>query len=138
MASQTRQTIQYPVTHYSMVKQFHYMFDHPISETKLTEIDPVLKDFRYKLINEEYNEFLDAFKDKDFGEMADALCDISYVTNGAAICFGIDLVEELRKLDIDISTPKDFSNSVFLMIFKYSNDELQDRIDKLNCSIQYF
>lgn len=128
----------YRNTHYDMVKQFHFMFDHPIAETKLETIPDKLKDFRYKLIKEEFDEFTEAFKEKDFGEMADALCDMSYVVNGAGICFGIDLFEELENYEFDISTPKDFSNKVYLMMFRDNDKELIQMITSLKKSVDSY
>ena len=53
--------------------------------------NPKTSKLRYDLIHEEYNELLDAFKDKDFVEVIDALTDILYVTYGAGVALGIDL-----------------------------------------------
>ena len=53
--------------------------------------NPKTSKLRYDLIHEEYNELLDAFKDKDFVEVIDALTDILYVTYGAGHSFGINL-----------------------------------------------
>ncbi len=66
------------------------------SETLLRE-NPKTSKLRYDLINEEYNELLDAFNEKNFIEIIDALTDILYVTYGAGVALGIDL---------DISFPK--------------------------------
>ena len=53
--------------------------------------NPKTSKLRYDLIYEEYNELLDAFKEKDFVEVIDALTDILYVTYGAGVALGIDL-----------------------------------------------
>ena len=46
---------------------------------------------RIDLIKEELNELIEAVKDNDIIEVADALTDILYVTYGAGHSFGIDL-----------------------------------------------
>ena len=48
-------------------------------------------DLRLSLIEEECNELIDAINAKDIKEVADALCDILYVTYGAGHAFGINL-----------------------------------------------
>ena len=52
--------------------------------------NPKTSKLRYDLINEEYNELLDAFNEKNFIEIIDALTDILYVTYGAGVALGID------------------------------------------------
>ena len=47
-------------------------------------------DLRLSLIEEECNELIDAINAKDLKEVADALCDLLYVTYGAAHAFGIN------------------------------------------------
>lgn len=44
---------------------------------------------RFGLIKEELHEFLDAFADCDIVELLDALGDIEYVVDGAALVFGL-------------------------------------------------
>ena len=46
---------------------------------------------RYELIKEELEELNQAIKEKDIKEVADALADILYVTQGTGHAFGIDL-----------------------------------------------
>ncbi len=52
---------------------------------------------RYGLIDEENNELSDAAASEDIVEVADALCDLLYVVNGAFTAYGFkpELVEEL-------------------------------------------
>ena len=47
-------------------------------------------DLRLSLIEEECNELIDAINAKDLKEVADAICDLLYVTYGAAHAFGIN------------------------------------------------
>ena len=47
-------------------------------------------DLRLSLIEEECEELIDAINAKDLKEVADAICDLLYVTYGAAHAFGIN------------------------------------------------
>jgi predicted HAD superfamily Cof-like phosphohydrolase len=69
------------------VQQFHKKFEMTIGET------PELRDanLRRDLIAEEAIEFINAINDKNFLSAIDALCDLLYVTYGAAVAFGINL-----------------------------------------------
>ena len=58
---------------------------------KLLKDNPKTSKLRYDLILEEYNELLEAFSEKNFIEIIDALTDILYVTYGAGVALGIDL-----------------------------------------------
>jgi predicted HAD superfamily Cof-like phosphohydrolase len=46
---------------------------------------------RIKLLREEFEEYLDAEKDDDIVEVADALADIIYIACGTAVSYGIPL-----------------------------------------------
>lgn len=48
---------------------------------------------RVALIEEEFEELIEALAAKDIVAVADALADIQYVVNGAAVSWGIDLDE---------------------------------------------
>ena len=51
---------------------------------------------RYRLIKEEFGELIDAVEDCDIVEVLDALGDIVYVVEGAALAFGMaEIVEEM-------------------------------------------
>ena len=63
--------------------------------------NPKTSKLRYDLIYEEYNELLDAFKEKDFVEVIDALTDILYVTYGAGVALGIDLDKSFPSISMD-------------------------------------
>jgi hypothetical protein len=48
-------------------------------------------ELRVRLIEEEAGEFAEAVQAGDVPEMIDALCDLLYVTYGAAVALGVDL-----------------------------------------------
>lgn len=75
---------------YDMVREFHMAFGHPVN-TVPTLLDPTRSDLRIALIEEELNELKDAVEDNDIIGIADALADLDYVVNGAAIEWGVDL-----------------------------------------------
>lgn len=56
-----------------------------------------VQQLRYNLIEEENKELIDAVEDDNLVEIADALCDLLYVTLGAFTAYGFseELVEEL-------------------------------------------
>lgn len=93
-------------SHFKLVGEFHYVFDHPKRSTPYIECfdDEKLMKLRVSLIDEENKEFKDAFRQKDICEMVDALGDLIYVINGAGHVLGIDLDYMLWFFKINIST----------------------------------
>jgi predicted HAD superfamily Cof-like phosphohydrolase len=97
------QTTDNNMSDYDQVKQFHRVFGHPIRESidvesffvnddgSVNNENLSLCDFRMTLIQEEWNEFKNAFETFDFVEMADGLLDVIYVVNGFALCLGINI-----------------------------------------------
>jgi predicted HAD superfamily Cof-like phosphohydrolase len=80
-------------THFELVGEFHDTFGHPQRTEPFTDCfaDQKLLGFRMSLMEEELKEFEEAYAKNDLIEMADALCDLSYVTNGCGQCLGINL-----------------------------------------------
>ena len=68
---------------------FHRRFGSPPPEKPDLERFPGA--LRVRLIQEEADEFAQAVADGDPAEMVDALCDLLYVTYGAAVDLGVDL-----------------------------------------------
>lgn len=81
--------------HY-LVKEFHEVYGMGIREEPILEI-PVRK-MRVSLIIEEAEEYLEAERNGDLPEMADALADLVYVAYGAALEHGIDLDDVLTEV----------------------------------------
>ena len=77
-------------THFQQVREFHEAFG-------VTNQDkPGFPDFRTRalrigLIEEEFDELIQADAEGDLIGVADALADLAYVVNGMALQYGIDL-----------------------------------------------
>ena len=77
------------------VAEFHQTFQHPILPEPAIP-DQKRCDLRLSVLAEELEELVEAIKDKDIVEIADALCDIQYVLSGAILEFGMgDKFKEL-------------------------------------------
>lgn len=91
-----------------MVYNFHVGcgLPHPARIT----LDDFPAELRIRLIYEEADEFAKAVVEQDLVEMIDALCDLLYVTYGAAVCLGVDLepfFEEVHRSNMDkVGAPK--------------------------------
>jgi len=79
-----------------MVAEFHRTFGFSGPDT----LDPAAfpGELRIKLIEEEAEEFAEAVRANDLPEIVDALCDLLYVTYGAAVALGIDLDPFFREV----------------------------------------
>ena len=75
---------------YARVKEFHKAFGHPAPD-KPAIIPDGRSELRIELIREELFELREAVIAGDLVAIADALGDLDYVVNGAAIEYGIDL-----------------------------------------------
>lgn len=84
---------------YQRVEEFHKVFGHPIADKPTLASDDRTA-LRIELIREELEELKQAIANDDIVGIADALGDLEYVINGAALEFGIDLpkvVEEIHR-----------------------------------------
>ncbi len=73
---------------FNRVAEFHRAFGHPIG-TEPDFPDQAIRDLRMRLIEEELEEYCEAFACNDRIEMADALADLLYVLAGTAVAYGI-------------------------------------------------
>ena len=81
-------------TNLEKVIEFHNCAGHPVFKVPQYNIfdeKPERVKFRLGLVQEEVKELEQAVKEKNFKEVIDALSDISYVINGMAAEFGINL-----------------------------------------------
>lgn len=95
-------------SHYLMVKEFHHYFGHPIRNVIYEEMfndDNSTIANRSEFIRSEYDEFLEAQRDDDMVEMADALCDLAYFVFGSYLCFGIEFKTNINFDDVNVIQP---------------------------------
>ncbi len=78
------------MSNFSKVGIFMKTFGQEVKNKPSFSTDKINK-LRVDLIKEELNELIEAMKNKNLLEVADALTDILYVTYGAGHAFGIDL-----------------------------------------------
>jgi len=106
-SSQNPNTLTGNPTHFQQVGEFHLTFGHPLRTSfyyDALSTDRKLADFRLSLMREELKEFQDAYEKNDRVEMADALCDLLYVTYGAGHVLGIDLDQVDKNSGYDIKS----------------------------------
>ena len=73
----------------SAVATFHEMYDLLINESPTVDVADSIKSLRYELMKEENEEYLEAVKNNDLVEMADALGDMLYILCGTIITHGM-------------------------------------------------
>ena len=78
------------MSNFSKVGVFMKTFGQEVKDKPSFSTDKINK-LRIDLIKEELAELIEAMKNKDLLEVADALTDILYVTYGAGHSFGINL-----------------------------------------------
>lgn len=78
------------MTNFEKVGLFMTTFGQEVKKRPSLSSDKI-NNLRINLIQEEFNEFMEAISNKDLKEAADALTDILYVTYGAGHAFGINL-----------------------------------------------
>jgi predicted HAD superfamily Cof-like phosphohydrolase len=77
----------------SKVKEFHDKFLHVVNDTPNLSVNHEL---RYKLMKEENDEYLEAAKNEDLIEIADALGDQLYILCGTILAHGMQhIIEEV-------------------------------------------
>ena len=79
------------------LKEFHTKYEHKMAE-KPGLTDPKTRGLRYKLIQEESNELLDAIEDNDLVAIADGIADLLYVTFGTALAYGLPIKEVFEEV----------------------------------------
>ena len=73
----------------SEVATFHEMYDLLTNESPTVDVADSIKSLRYELMKEENEEYLEAVKNNDLVEMADALGDMLYILCGTIITHGM-------------------------------------------------
>ncbi|NNC85226.1 MAG: nucleoside triphosphate pyrophosphohydrolase family protein [Bacteroidia bacterium] len=76
------------------VENFQTTFKLKVNNAPTVEVDDVLIELRHRLMHEENEEYLEACKNKDLTEVADALGDKLYILLGTIITHGMQHVIE--------------------------------------------
>ena len=92
---------------------------------------------RISLLKMKLNTYLETLTNDHLANMADALCDLSYVANGAGQCLGIDIDESMKKLGVDITTPN-VGNNVDLDLIKNRPDIIVSGVETLELILSSF
>ncbi len=84
------------------VKEFHEVFGLDYEETPRADIDMRMIELRHRLMAEENDEYLEAAKNKDLVQIADALGDKLYILCGTIIAHGlqhkiVEVFEEIHR-----------------------------------------
>jgi predicted HAD superfamily Cof-like phosphohydrolase len=76
---------------YKDVEDFHKAFGQRIGTIPAIPEDIGERELRMSLLEEEFNEYIQAENEADIVEVADALADIIYIACGTAVAYGIPL-----------------------------------------------
>lgn len=129
------------MTHFECVGEFHDTFEHPLHTDLYIECfdkEPDLIPFRIRFLREELLELIDEnHPNGNIENLADALCDLSYVTNGAGHCLGLNLDELMKQSQIDISTKENYDN-VDLNLINNKSETITKGIETLKNIIDLF
>ena len=84
------------------VKTFHESFGIKNEESPIAEVGQKVIDLRFELMREENEEYLEAAKNNDLVEIADALGDMLYILSGTIIAHGmqhkiVEVFEEIQR-----------------------------------------
>ena len=84
------------------VKEFHITFKIDFNENPTADLGESTHELRYNLMKEENDEYLEAVKNKDLAEIADALGDMLYILCGTIIEHGMqhkidEVFDEIQK-----------------------------------------
>jgi predicted HAD superfamily Cof-like phosphohydrolase len=84
------------------VKEFNEAFNIEYSKQQNANLDDKTVDLRYRLMQEENDEYLEAAKKKDLVEIADALGDKLYILCGTILAHGlqdkiVEVFEEIQR-----------------------------------------
>lgn len=72
------------------VREFHEAFDVPVLPSPKLPAEE-RRVLRFRILQEEFDEYLEAEQDNDIVEIADALADMAYIIAGTALEYGIPL-----------------------------------------------
>lgn len=73
----------------SAVQMFHESFGLGVRHNPVAKLDPQILELRFNLMEEENREYLEAAKNDDLAEVADALGDMLYILCGTILEHGL-------------------------------------------------
>ncbi|MBA23089.1 MAG: hypothetical protein CMP52_07110 [Flavobacteriales bacterium] len=84
------------------VQLFHEAFNLEVNEKPTVEVSEKIKELRFNLMKEENEEYLEAVKNNDLIEVADALGDMLYILCGTILTHGMqhkitEVFEEIQR-----------------------------------------
>jgi len=85
------------MNHTEMVAEFHKTYSAYISDRPQLP-SPEVRELRYKLLKEEWEEYVEAESNHDLVEIADALGDMLYIIHGTAVSYGIPINEIFEEI----------------------------------------
>ncbi len=88
-----------PKTNVEDVRDFHNKFQVPMAEQP-SFLDGNAHEFRVKFMQEELNEFADAYEAENLAAAADALVDLAYVVFGTALMMGLPWADLWREVQL--------------------------------------
>lgn len=124
-------TLQTKDTNYQKVYEFHEAFGLPIYDTpQMHTLDNhKLVSLRIQLINEELEEFIKAYIEKNLLDMIDAITDTIYVIYGTCISFGIILDIKLNEIhNYDVIYPCSTMTHLYIDDMKFQLNKLDKNI----------
>ena len=83
---------------YTDVRDFHVAFGQRVGDFPNIPEDINERELRINLLQEEFNEYLNAEEKADIVEIADALADIIYIACGTAVSYGIPLADVFEEV----------------------------------------
>lgn len=89
----------------NLVKEFHEIFGLEFHETPTVEVSERIIELRHRLMAEENDEYLEAARNKDLVQIADALGDKLYILFGTIIAHGLqhkiqEVFEEIHRSNL--------------------------------------
>ena len=86
----------------SAVQLFHESFGLGVRHNPVAKLDPQILELRFNLMEEENREYLEAAKNDDLAEVADALGDMLYILCGTILEHGLqykmeEVFEEIQR-----------------------------------------
>ena len=86
----------------SAVQLFHESFGLGVRHNPVAKLDPQILELRFNLMEEENREYLEAAKNNDLAEVADALGDMLYILCGTILEHGLqykmeEVFEEIQR-----------------------------------------